>query len=136
MLVDELQCTSVQNIFAASDCAEIQLSGSETRIEKIWYTAKAQGAVAGANLAGKAGSISPVFGLTQQVFDLEYQVYGEVPVIDQPEDVHHLSEVTPGGPMLRAVERQGRVIGMSGFGVRLRHRAVEAAILAGEPGTR
>ena len=34
--------------------------------------------------------------------------------------------------MLRAVERQGRVIGMSGFGVRLRHRAVEAAILAGE----
>ena len=59
-------------------------------------------------------------------FDLEYQVYGEIPVIDQPEDVHHLSEAVPGGPMLRVVERQGRVIGMSGFGVRLRHRAVEA----------
>ena len=40
VLVDELQCTSVQNIFAAGDCAEIQLSGSETRIEKVWYTAK------------------------------------------------------------------------------------------------
>ena len=133
VLVDELQCTSVQNIFAAGDCAEIQLSGSETRIEKVWYTAKAQGAVAGANLAGQGRKYKPgLWFNSAKFFDLEYQVYGEVPVIDQPEDVHHLSEVTPGGPMLRAVERQGRVIGMSGFGVRLRHRAVEAAILAGE----
>ena len=59
VLVDELQCTSVQNIFAAGDCAEIQLSGSETRIEKVWYTAKAQGAVAGANLAGQGRKYKP-----------------------------------------------------------------------------
>ena len=133
VLVDEFQRTSIDHVFAAGDCAEIQLSGSETRIEKVWYTAKAQGAVAGANLAGQGRRYDAgLWFNSAKFFDLEYQVYGDIPVNDQPGDVHHLSEAVPGGAMLRVVEREGRVIGMSGFGVRLRHRAVEAAILAGE----
>ena len=74
---------------------EIQLSGSETRIEKVWYTAKAQGAVAGANLAGQDRRYDAVLVPPAKFFDLEYQVYGEIPVIDQPGDVHHLSEAVP-----------------------------------------
>ena len=132
VLVDAHQRTSAPNVYAAGDCAELQSSEGASRIEKVWYTAKAQGKIAGLNLAGQERRYEPgLWFNSAKFFDLEYQVYGEVPVKDLPGDKHYLTDVDLGNAMWRVIERGGRIIGMSAFGIRLRHREVERVIQEG-----
>jgi NADPH-dependent 2,4-dienoyl-CoA reductase/sulfur reductase-like enzyme len=71
--VDEHMRTSVEGIYAAGDCAETvhQVTGEKTYIP-LGSTANKQGRVAGANVAGMAGTFEGVVGTAvAKVFDLQ-----------------------------------------------------------------
>ena len=129
VVVDQGLRTSLPDVYAAGDCAELRGASGETRVEKVWYTAKAQGRIAGANLAGGERSYQAhLWFNSAKFFDQEYQIYGEVPVSDRQGDRHFLAEVGKGDVLFRIVERDGRMIGMSSLGLRLRHRKAEQFI--------
>jgi len=129
IIVDRSLRTSLPEVFAAGDCVELRGPSGETRVEKVWYTAKAQGRIAGANLAGGNESYqSHLWFNSAKFFDQEYQIYGDVPVLDREGERHFLAELSKGDVLFRVVERDGRVIGMSSMGLRLRHRKAEQFI--------
>ena len=139
VLVDAGFRTSVPNIFAAGDCAEIVApDGGRNRLEQLWYTGKMHGLVAGRNMAGGAESYDRgIWFNSAKFFDLEWHTYGQVPgALVQP---------TPGpGRTLywehadrrhafRLVMDQGAVIGVNALGIRFRHRTCERWIAEQRP---
>lgn len=54
ILVDRMLRTRAEDVWAAGDCAEIVgPEGGRGTVEQLWYTARAQGARAGRNMAGR-----------------------------------------------------------------------------------
>lgn len=136
VLVDPTLRTSDERVYAAGDCAELQWPDGRRTVEQVWYTGRAQGEVAAANLCGQAMAYQPgVWFNSAKFFDLEYQVYGEVPAKRATEDEHLYWEHPGGRQALRVVARGGRVVGVQGMGLRLRHRLCERWIAERAPVT-
>jgi NADPH-dependent 2,4-dienoyl-CoA reductase/sulfur reductase-like enzyme len=72
--------TSLPDVYAIGDCAEIQQADGTVLHETIWYSAKRQGALLGArNLWGdRVPYVPPVFFNSSKLFDLEYTTVGQV----------------------------------------------------------
>lgn len=81
ILVNEYLQTSNKNIYAIGDCAELRSpKPGRKAIEPMWYTAKLMGEVVGKNCCGKTTEYDPgIWYNSAKFFDIEYQVYGEVP---------------------------------------------------------
>lgn len=128
ILVDERLRTSDPDVFAVGDCAEVEgVDGAY--LEQVWYTGKAQGEVAAANiLGGDTPYRRGIWFNSAKFLDIEYQTYGTVPA--RPDDAHdHLYwEHADGRRSLRLVHRDGTVVGVNVMGMRLRHRVCEAWI--------
>ncbi len=116
VLVDRQLAASAPNVWAAGDCAELRDPPAGVRaVEPIWYTARLQGATAGLAMAGRARDYAPgVYFNSAKFFDLEWQVYGacEGPGQDW--------EQSDGRRSLRLRHADGRVVGVSSLGVRMR----------------
>ncbi|MBE7439873.1 MAG: NAD(P)/FAD-dependent oxidoreductase [Spirochaetales bacterium] len=81
ILVDRFLQTSDPHIFAAGDCAEFRepLPGRRA-VEQVWYTGKLQAEALARTLTGEPTVYDPgVWFNSAKFFDLEYQVYGDVP---------------------------------------------------------
>lgn len=131
VLVDFGLRTSVPDVFAAGDCAEIVTPGDQrNRIEQLWYTGKMHGEVAGRNMAGGNETYDRgIWFNSAKFFDLEWHTYGQVPGA--------LAEPDPGPERglywqhpdrrhaFRLVLDQDRVIGVNALGIRFRHRVCE-----------
>lgn len=120
--VDHALRASAPNVFAAGDCAEVDLGdGAPPRVEQLWYTARAQGQVVGDVLAGKAARYTKgVYFNSAKFFDLEWQTYGRVPA-DPPPDLQQLYWQAPNARVaLRIVAQGGAVVGVNAFGLRQR----------------
>ncbi|MEL6672330.1 MAG: FAD-dependent oxidoreductase [Bacteroidota bacterium] len=79
-LVDEYLETSVPDIYAVGDCAELRNPAPGRRgIEAVWYTGKHMGPVLAQTLIGKPTVYEqqPWFN-SAKFIDMEYQVYGTV----------------------------------------------------------
>lgn len=134
VLVDASFRTSCADVFAAGDCAEFRGLGPGGRnlIQQVWYTGKAQGALVARALAGLDAAYEPgIWFNSAKFFDLEYQVYGDVP--PRPRDgVEHIYREDAGAHRaLRLVFEDGRLIGADALGIRLRHEVFERWIRAG-----
>lgn len=81
ILVNEYLQTSDKNIYAIGDCAELRSpKAGRKAIEPMWYTAKLMGEVVGKNCCGKTTEYDPgIWYNSAKFFDIEYQVYGDVP---------------------------------------------------------
>lgn len=135
--VDATLQTSVKDIWAAGDCAEIAAPGeAQGRVQAVWYTGRAHGEVAAANMLGAGKAYRPgVWFNSAKFFDLEYQVYGTVPN-NFPEDgaLQSLYWAHPSRRRaLRLVHSAGRFVGLSALGIRYRHRLCEAWIESHRP---
>ncbi len=92
ILVDSYLESNVPGIFAAGDCAQLRTSVPGRKpTEPLWYTARRMGAVAANNLLQAADKTGPrekipydpgIWFNSAKFFDLEYQVYGDIPVSD------------------------------------------------------
>lgn len=129
VLVDDRLRTSAPDVYAVGDCAEIRQPDGSTLLQQVWYTGRAQGEVAAANLLGEDRPYVPGIWFNSAKFlEIEYQTHGTVP--PRPDGHHqHLYWEHPGGRRaMRLVHRDGTFVGINVMGMRVRHRVCEAWI--------
>jgi len=134
ILVNDRLETSVPDVWAAGDCAEIRRPGEpRNRLEQVWYTGKAQGKVAGMNIAGETTEYVPSLWYNSAKFlDLEYQTYGSVHR-KVPGERNLYWEHPSGRKALRLVHTDEGLIGVNTMGLRARHAICEQWILERAP---
>jgi NADPH-dependent 2,4-dienoyl-CoA reductase/sulfur reductase-like enzyme len=77
VVVDAGFRTSLPSVFAAGDCAELELPGRSPIMEQIWYSAKRQGALAARSMLGETIQYEPpVFFNSSKFFEIEYTTVG------------------------------------------------------------
>jgi NAD(P)H-nitrite reductase large subunit len=129
--VDEGMRSSVPEVWAAGDCAEIRFPGAaEGVVQKLWYTAQPMGWVAGENMAGGEARYErrPEYQAAK-FLELDFTSYGRMPTREQP-----LAEETlvagNGVEALRLVGEGGRVVGASFVGTGLTKEDLEQMVQA------
>lgn len=137
VLVDEYLQTSAPNVYAIGDCAELRnpLPGRRP-IEAIWYSGRMMGQTVAATVCGQTERYVPrLWFNSAKFFDIEYQIYGDVPA-QTPEGVVSLYWEHPQGKMAVRInyrEADGAVLGFHLMGVRYRHEVCERWILTQTP---
>ena len=127
ILVDQGLRTSIPDVYAAGDCAEIETSEEERNlIQQVWYTGKMQAEVVADNIAGGERSYDPGIWFNSAKFlDLEYHTYGLVH--RQVEGEQNLYWEHPDGKRaVRIVYTDECVIGFNLMGIRWSHVTCEA----------
>jgi len=126
VLVDRSLRTSVPNVFAAGDCAEIvSEDGGRNLLQQVWYTGKLQGEVVAEVMAGGDRRYEPgIWYNSAKFLDLEYQVYGRVN-LDVPGERNLYWEHADGRHAIRIVYTDDGVIGFNTMGIRYRHEVCE-----------
>jgi NADPH-dependent 2,4-dienoyl-CoA reductase/sulfur reductase-like enzyme len=124
---DDLASTSAPNVWAAGDCATVTWADGSRRPETLWYTARDQGRMAGAAMAGEPGVYRRgVWTNSARFFDVEYTTAGFVPVASPAGRTHPGGgrwqtwfHRMPGEPAtLRIVLKDDRVVGFNALGRR------------------
>lgn len=125
ILVNELLQTSVQDVYAVGDCAELRSPRSGRKaIEPVWYTGRFMGETLARTVTGEQTKYDPgTWFNSAKFFDLEYQTYGSVSSvpIDGIEDFTFSSR--DGEVFLHfAFDKTTKaILGVNTFGMRLRH---------------
>ena len=132
ILVDDQLRTSMKNVFAIGDCAQVREPRPGRRpVEAIWYTGRMMGEVAAHNAIGGSIAYDPgIFFNSAKFFDLEYQVYGSTPA-KLPEGSSWFYWQLPGadkGIRLYWNSASRAVTGFHLMGIRYRHEVCEAWI--------
>jgi len=127
VLVDGRLRTSVPDVFAAGDCAEIRTDGEGRNvIQQVWYTGKKQGEFVASVIAGQdAHDYEPGIWFNSAKFlDLEYHTYGKVN-LNVPGEKNLFWEHASGKHAVRIVYTEEGVIGFDTIGLRWRHEVCE-----------
>jgi NADPH-dependent 2,4-dienoyl-CoA reductase/sulfur reductase-like enzyme len=129
--VDDALRTSLPDVWAAGDCANVTWADGSRRPEQLWYTARDQGRVAAASmLEDRAAYRRGAWYNSAKFFDLEYTTAGWVPVllnwdntpIDPGPDVRTWFQRVPGRfESQRVVCKGDRVVGFNMLGGRWNH---------------
>ncbi len=120
--VDATLKTSLDNVWSAGDCADIDLGTGRTLVEQIWYSAKRQGALAARNMTGRASKYEPpTFFNSAKFFEVEFTTVGDL--TRAPEGAKSVFRKARGGRIItqRIVHHEGRVIGFNMLGSRWDH---------------
>ena len=137
-LVDNHLQTSLINIYAAGDCAQLRTPApGQVAVEQLWYTGRAQGHTVAHTLAGRATAYQrgPWFN-SAKFFHLEYQTYGHAPAAPQPGVASGFWQHTSGHHALRLYytpDAPHKLLGINALGVRLRHDVCDAWLRAATP---
>jgi NAD(P)H-nitrite reductase large subunit len=125
VLVNEYLETSVPDIYAIGDCAQLRNPPQGRRpIEAVWYVGRMMGETVAHTICGNRTKYEPgIWFNSAKFFDIEYQVYGDVQA--NPPD-HHTSiywEHPAGRNSIRIVfdQNTNAVVGFNLMGVRYRH---------------
>lgn len=130
ILVNEFFETSVPDVYSIGDCAQHRnpLPGRKP-VEQVWYTGKIQGTTVAKTICGHRTPYAPGnWYNSAKFFDIEYQVYGEVPSQAEPNQKALYWEHPKGRKSIRIVydSNQGnKVIGFNLMGVRFRHNVCD-----------
>ena len=135
IVVDSRLRTNVPDVFAAGDCAQLSDPRPDRKpTEAIWYTGRMQGEVAAHNILGGSVDYDPgIYFNSAKFFDIEYQVYGQVPA-ELPDDRRWWYWEHPGGEKsvrLYWDPITGAVAGFHLMGIRYRQEVCQAWIAAG-----
>ncbi|MBN2443932.1 MAG: NAD(P)/FAD-dependent oxidoreductase [Spirochaetales bacterium] len=110
--------TSVQDIYAAGDCVEIQ-SPSGNYIRTIWYSARDMGKVAGKNMSGENIPYVPgEWYNSAKFFDKEYTVVGRFGKLRGNESEYLYQDKNHS---IRIILEENRIMGFSIIGSRWDH---------------
>ena len=133
ILVDHSFQTSVPDIFAAGDCAEIVTGSERNLLQQVWYTGRRQGEVVGDVIAGEDRTYDPGIWFNSAKFlDLEYQVYGRVN-LNVPGERNLYWQHPAQRQSVRIVHTDPDVIGINLMGIRYRHEVCERWISEQRP---
>ncbi len=116
--------TSLENVWAAGDCAEFQHDGRPT-VEQLWYSAKRQGELAARAMLGNPIHYAPpIFFNSAKFFEIEYTSAGAVG--EPPAGARTFFFPFPGREAsARIVEQAGAVVGLNMLGSRWDHALFE-----------
>jgi NADPH-dependent 2,4-dienoyl-CoA reductase/sulfur reductase-like enzyme len=126
--VDDALRTADPHVFAAGDCANVTWADGTRRPEQLWYTARDQGRIAAAAMAGESATYrrGPWYN-SAKFFDIEWTTAGDVPsfvgmdggkVAPAP-DLRTWFQTGPGsGVSQRIVCRGEKVVGFNFLGSR------------------
>jgi len=128
--------TSLKNVWAAGDAAEIHRPGQKPLVEQIWYSAKRHGELAALSMLGDGVAYAPpVFYNSSKFFEIEYTTAGRSTGPPDPgsaggrslpEGSRSFYSRVPGREVsMRIVEREGAVIGFNMLGSRWDHTFFE-----------
>lgn len=125
--------TNQDAVYAIGDCAEQQEAEPGRRpVEAIWYTGRMMGETVAYNITGKKIAYNPgLWFNSAKFFDIEYQVYGEVPSI-LPEHLQTIFWKHADNEMsirINYSKSEGHVKGFNLMGIRYRHEVCEKWIL-------
>ena len=129
VIVDEYLQTSVQDVFAVGDCAEIaQPAEGRRSIEAVWYTGRMMGEAVAKTVTGTPTPYKPgIWFNSAKFFDIEYQVYGDIPP-KLPENISTLFWKHPSFNKSIRINYQSNSKEVTGFtlmGIRYRHEVCE-----------
>ncbi len=129
IVVNEQLETSVKDIYAIGDCAQMKNPPPGRRpIEAVWYTGKMMGETVAYTVCGKPMTYQPRRWFNSaKFFDIEYQVYGTV-LAKAPENHQSIYwEHSDGRKSIRLVydKDTSEIIGFNLMGVRYRHEVCE-----------
>lgn len=121
--------TNIPDVYAIGDCAQyITPPPGRRNIEQIWYTGKMHGETVAMNICVKPMPYNPgIFFNSAKFFDLEYQIYGDVPS-KLPEGMETIYWEHPNGHhaiRLNWDKATGAVKGFHLMGIRYRHQVCE-----------
>ncbi len=130
ILVNDFLETSVPDVWAAGDCAQLRNPQPGRRAtEALWYTARAMGEVVARNVLGSIPSPyhPSIWFNSAKFFDIEYQVYGDIrPAL--PDDQATLFWEHPKGKKSIRInydKMHGHVLGFNLMGIRYRQEVCE-----------
>jgi NAD(P)H-nitrite reductase large subunit len=129
ILVDEHLQTNIPGVYAIGDCAQLRdPKPGRKPIEAVWYTGRMMGETVAHGVCGRPVAYDPGIWFNSAKFlDIEYQVYGEVPV-SLPDEYNNLYwEHDDGKKSVRIVyERDGLTVkGFNLMGIRFRHEVCD-----------
>lgn len=132
ILVDRTLRASIEGVFAAGDCAEIETpEGERNLIQQVWYTGKLQGECVAHGLAGEPREYDPGLWYNSAKFlDLEYQTYGRVG-FGVPGEQSLIWIAPDRRHSIRLVHVAGKLIGVNLLGIRFRHEVCERWLAEG-----
>lgn len=137
ILVNDYLETNIPDVYAAGDCAEIEVPGeARNRIEQLWYTGRLQGEALARTLCGERTRYERgIWYNSAKFLDIEYQTYGFVSNVPQPDEGAFYWEHPDGKKCLRIVYKKEdrRVVGFNVLGIRARQEVCEQWIREGRP---
>ncbi|MBU2019247.1 MAG: FAD-dependent oxidoreductase [Bacteroidetes bacterium] len=125
ILIEKNLRTSIPNIYAIGDCAQMRVSiGKRRALEQVWYTGRIMGETVAQTICGIEKEYSPGNWFNSaKFFDLEYQTYGWV--FSKPEDSEEkfvwFDSKNERMLHFRFDKLSREFIGLNAFGIRLRH---------------
>jgi NADPH-dependent 2,4-dienoyl-CoA reductase/sulfur reductase-like enzyme len=128
--VDASFATSLPDVWAAGDCAQIERPGHPPLIETIWYSARRHGRLAALSMLGDSVHYQPpLFFNSSKFFEIEYTTVGQVTAAPQgtrailrADPSRHLSQVITFG-------EDDAVLGFNMLGSRWNHRLLGRWVL-------
>lgn len=125
ILVDEFLQTSIPDIYAIGDCAELRTPLEHRRaIEPVWYVGRMMGETVARTLCGEKTAYQPgVWFNSAKFFNIEYQTYGTVNPQPKQDEEHFVWESQKDRKLMRIAfsESSGAVLGVNVLGIRVRH---------------
>lgn len=123
-LVDEYLRTSVPDVYAIGDCAELRKPApGRAGVEAIWYTGKLQGPILAQTLTGEPTPYHQgTYFNSAKFLDIEWQTYGAVNTRPEPHEAQLYWEHPDGRKAIRLVYHrdEGHILGFNLMGVRFR----------------
>ncbi|HOY05408.1 MAG TPA: FAD/NAD(P)-binding oxidoreductase [Saprospiraceae bacterium] len=129
ILVNNYLETSVPDVYAIGDCAELETPQPGRRAtEAIWYTGKMMGETVAYNITGSRVAYDPGIWFNSAKFlDIEYQVYGDirVPLPEQQEALYWEHPDGEKSVRIHFDKKSQAVAGFQVMGIRYRQEVCE-----------
>lgn len=132
IVVDNTLQSNLEHVYAIGDCAQLASPSANRRaIEAVWYTGRMMGETVAYNICGQQKSYVPKLWFNSaKFFDIEYQVYGNVPAKPNDELSSLYWQHSKENKSIRIVYNANHeVVGFNLMGIRYRHEVCEKWIL-------
>jgi NAD(P)H-nitrite reductase large subunit len=132
ILVDPFLKTNLEDVYAIGDCAELKNPPEGRKaIEAVWYVGKMMGETVAYTICGHPTEYQPgVWFNSAKFFDIEYEVYGNVPAQEDDPLISIYWENEEGNKSIRIVyDKNNKIVqGFNLMGIRFRHELCDAWI--------
>lgn len=139
IIVNEHLQTNIDDVYAVGDCVQLARPMEGRRsIEAVWYTGRMMGETAAHNICDIPVAYDPgIWFNSAKFFDIEYQVYGQVPNAPDPEKDQLYWQHPDGEKSIRILyDKQNQAVtGFNLLGIRFRHEVCDKWLREATPVT-